>query len=151
MLARSLTTSPEHGLTQTKERHMSKKKKTKAPDTGAESPTEEPVAPRARQLEIPGAERPKIKDIEVAAEEYVIARDRRMKQTEKEVEAKNQLTALMHAHAEEIGRDEAGGLSYRYDDMLVTLRPKDEVLKVKHVSDEEVGIGKAPADDSEGD
>lgn len=127
---------------------MSKKKpaKAKADPQDADEFPKRPV-----QTEIPGTERPKIKEIDKAAEEYVSVRDKRMNLTEKEVAAKQQLVNLMHAHADEIGRDAEGGLTYRYSDMLVTLKPKEEVLKVKHVSDEdEVSVGRAPKDDSEG-
>lgn len=132
-----------------KSKDMSKKKSAKA----KAQPSSEPEALQKRpvQSEIPGTERPKIKEIDEAAEAYVSVRDKRMSLTEQEVAAKQQLVNLMHAHADEIGRDAEGGLTYRYSDMLVTLKPKEEVLKVKHVSDEdEVSVGRAPKDDSEG-
>ena len=127
---------------------MSKKQPAKAK---AEPQDADDLPKRPVQTEIPGTERPKIKEIDKASEEYVTVRDKRMSLTEKEVAAKQQLVNLMHAHADEIGRDAEGGLTYRYSDMLVTLKPKEEVLKVKHVSDEdEVSVGRAPKDDSEG-
>jgi len=133
----------------TKSKDMSKNKSAKA--KAEPSQDHEEIPKRPFQTEIPGTERPKIKEIEEAAEAYVTVRDRRMALTEKEVAAKEQLASLMHTHADTIGRDAEGGLSYRYDDMLVTLKPKDEVLKVKHVSDEDdVSVGRAPKDDSEG-
>ena len=134
----------------TKSKDMSKKKPAKAKTQPSREPEE--LTKRPVQAEIPGTERPKIREIDEAAEAYVSVRDTRMSLTEKGVAAKKQLVNLMHAHADDIGRDAEGGLSYRYSDMLVTLRPKEEVLKVKHVSDEDdVSAGSAPKDDSEGD
>lgn len=116
------------------------------PDEGeAASPT------RPEQFEIPGTGRASIKEIDSASEQYVNIRDRRMHLTEKEVAAKRVLSDLMRVHAESIGRGDDGGLAYRYDDMLVTLKPKDAVLRVKHVADDsDVTAVTVPNDDSEG-
>lgn len=134
----------------TKRGRPAKEAAPKASTTEAEVAPEE-TAKRPVQTEIPGTERVRIKSIDDAAEEYVNVRDKRMEWTEKEVAAKQQLTDLMHKHAEKIGRDAEGGLTYRYDDMQVILKPTEEVLKVKHIDPEEsVEVGKAPADKSEG-
>lgn len=125
-----------------------------APETAAPKAPVAPEEPAKRpvQVEIPGTERPRIKAIDDAAEEYVNVRDKRMEWTKKEVAAKQQLTDLMHKHAEKIGRDAEGGLTYRYDDMAVILKPTEETLKVKHVdAEEEVSVGKAPKDKTEGE
>ena len=108
---------------------------------------------RIRQTEIPGTERPKIPEIEEAAELYVQARDRRQAATKAEVKAKQDLAALMHAHRDEIGENEKHELIYHYDDMEVRLSPKDEALKVKHVKEESPGVITvgAPGDKSEGE
>ena len=52
----------------------------------------------AKQAELPGVERKKIKEIEDAAESYVALRDKRMAILTKEVEAKAALLDTMHKH-----------------------------------------------------
>lgn len=119
------------------------------PVAESELETKRPV-----QTEIPGTEGVKIKAIDEASELYVNARDKRMNATEKEIAAKTALSDLMHKHADKIGRAADGSIVYRYDDMIVSLTPKEEVLKVKHVDPEETGVvtvGKAPEDNSEGE
>jgi len=97
-----------------------------------------------RTEDLPGVEgvgvSPKrIPAVETAADAYAKARDRRMAMTEKEVEAKEELSRVMHEHAEEIGKHpETGELKYVYnggdkDRRVVTLTPTDEKLKVKDV------------------
>ena len=114
-------------------------------------------APRPEQLQIAGTERPKIKAIEIAAEDYITKRDTRQRATEKEVEAKTKLSDLMHKYSTgedaPLKKNDKNELVYRYDDMEVRLTPKDEVLKVKHVEEEGVGVVTvgAPKDDSEGE
>lgn len=83
------------------------------------------------QMEIPGTERPKIKEIEVAAEDYVAIRDKRMALTEKECAAKLTLIETVKAHASELTKDLKGNRVYRYDDQLVMLIPGSDNVKVK--------------------
>ena len=136
----------------------SKKKKSTKPKpvkSLAEIPADAaPETKRPVQTEIPGTERVKIEAIDTASEEYVNARDKRMSATVKEVATKKALSDLMHKHADDIGRTPEGALIYLYDDMKVTLTPKEEVLKVKHVEAEDTGVvtvGAAPEDNSEGE
>lgn len=84
------------------------------------------MADKPKQTEIPGLERPKIKEIEDAADKYESTRDRRMALTEKEVEQMAELVAQMKAHKVQ---------KYRLDeDRYVELVPseKAKVRKVKH-------------------
>lgn len=66
----------------------------------------------------------KIKAIESAADEYVSARDKRMVLTKKEVDARTNLSAVMHAN---------NMTRYIYDDLLVLCEPGKEKIKVKQV------------------
>ena len=97
-----------------------------------------------RTAELPGVEgvgvSPKrIPAVEEAADKYVRARDARQRLTDKEVEAKENLSKVMHEHADAIGKHpETGELKYIYnggdkDRRVVTLIPSDEKLKVKDV------------------
>jgi hypothetical protein len=94
-----------------------------------------------KQLEISGTERPVIKEIEDAAEAYVRARDKRMKLTGAQCEAKAALLTVVKAHEGELSVDGEGNRVYRYDDYLVTLKSKRNI-KVKTAHEDE---------DSEGD
>lgn len=85
------------------------------------------------QTEMPGMERPKIVDIEKAAEYYREVRDRRMKLTEDETAAKVHLMEVIKSHADELGKAEDGSISYRFDETLVTLKPGKENVKVKSI------------------
>jgi hypothetical protein len=79
-----------------------------------------------KQKELPGIERQKVKAIEDAADDYVAVRDKRMALTEKEVEAREVLLALMDKH---------GLTNYRYDDQIISVLPARKV-KVKHFKDD---------------
>ena len=84
---------------------------------------------RAKQSEIPGTERPKVKELDDAAESYVDARDKRMKLTEKEKVAKDALIAVMKKHGHNVYRDESASL-------VVTLVPGKDGVKVSDAADE---------------
>ena len=83
--------------------------------------------------------RVKIDVIEVLADTYVDARDKRMKLTKKEVDAKTELVAALHEHAKEIGKHpDTGEIRYVYDGgekahRVIVLKPHEETLKVKDV------------------
>lgn len=66
------------------------------------------------------------------AEDYVKERDKRLKQTPKEVAAKTKLIEALHFHADKI-RLPDGSLVYRYDEMEITLEPGKEKLKVAEI------------------
>lgn len=91
----------------------------------------------AKQTEMPGMERPKIPEIEEAAEKYVKVRDRRMKLTEEEIVAKANLLTAVEAHAKELPYDGENNRLYRFDDLLVILKPGKPNVKVKHASEDE--------------
>ena len=74
----------------------------------------------AKQTELPGIERKKIKDIEDAAESYVAVHDKRISMTEKEVEAKAALLDAMHKHKLTV---------YRFDERIIEVTPKENVTK----------------------
>ena len=86
--------------------------------------------------ELPGMERPKIKEIESAADAYVSARDRRMKLTESEIAAKAKLIETVQKFADKLNVDGDGNRIYRYDDLVVILSDKVNV-KVKSASEPE--------------
>lgn len=89
-----------------------------------------------KQLEIPGAERPKIKEIEEAAEGYVNLRDKRMRILTQEIAAKENLLQIMIAHSKDLPKNAEGEVHYRYDDELVILKPGKNNVKVKAVHDD---------------
>lgn len=91
--------------------------------------------PKLEQAEIPGTERPKIKAIEEAADNYVTARDKRMKLTEQEVAAKGKLVEVMLRHADKLCEDGDGNKIYRFDDEVVLLSDIATV-KVRRVREE---------------
>lgn len=75
-----------------------------------------------KQLEIVGTERPSNKEVDLAAEEYVEQRNKRMKLTEKEKDAKTALIAVMKKHKLNVYRDESAD-----PPLTVTLETKDGV------------------------
>ncbi len=80
------------------------------------------MATKPKQIELPGVERKKIKEIEDAAESYVALRDKRMALLEKEIESKAVLLDTMHKHKLTV---------YRLDDgRIVEVLPTEKV-KVK--------------------
>jgi hypothetical protein len=92
----------------------------------------------SKQMDIPGTERPKIKEIEAAAEAYVDVRDKRMKLTEKEVTAQTALVAAVVAHTAELSLNSKGEFIYRYgDDEEVVLKQGKKKAKVRHVAAED--------------
>lgn len=95
----------------------------------------------------PGIGSPSIKEVEEAADAYVDARDRRMKHSEKEVDARRYLITVLKANSSAIGKNpETGEIRYKYDGgskalRVVVLKPVDEKLKVKDVEEfEEVDV-----------
>lgn len=69
-------------------------------------------------------------------------RDKRCSQTPKEIAAKTKLIDVLHLHADKIGKDAKGVLRYQYDDLVVSLTPGKEKLKVKSAAEDD-----AAADD----
>lgn len=80
----------------------------------------------------------RIPEVDKLAEAYVKERDKRLVLTPKEVIAKHNLIAALHAHEKEIGKQPDGTLVYRFDEMVITLKPGKEKLKVEdeHTEDE---------------
>lgn len=81
---------------------------------------------KAKTGALPGMERKGIREIELAAEEYVEHRDKRMAVLEKEIEAKAKLMAAMK---------KSGQTSYQFEEdnelFTVDLVSSDETVKVK--------------------
>ena len=79
-------------------------------------PAAKPPTPATGDLpgvEGPGVAPKSIPEVEELADKYVVARDARMRATDKEVDAKTKLADSLHKHAEEIGKNEAGEIKYR--------------------------------------
>ena len=85
----------------------------------------------AKQMEIPGAEAPRIKEIDEAAESYVSIRDKRNKMTEKVLEARKGLVDVLKLNVKELSLRPNGVRVYRFDDMVVELRPRTDSVAVK--------------------
>jgi hypothetical protein len=82
---------------------------------------------KAKQESLPGMEPPHIAEIDAAAEAYRGTRNRRMRLTEKEVEQREILQAMMKKHELK---------NYEYDDHIVVLDVTEKV-KVKNKGAEE--------------
>jgi hypothetical protein len=82
----------------------------------------------ARQKELAGVEKESVKEIEAAAEAYVDARDKRMRLTEKEVEAKTTLIEVMRKHKRTVYRDDNAA-----PPLLITLKEGAVSVKVTTV------------------
>lgn len=78
-----------------------------------------------RQLKIAGTGGEEIKEVNDAAEAYVEARDKRMKLTEKETEAKEALIAVMKKHDLTVYKDDEAN-----PPLVVTLVPGKDNVKV---------------------
>lgn len=86
----------------------------------------------------PGVEAVRIKAIDKAIAEYVPIRDERIALSVQEKAAKKKLIDLVHAHSKEIGRDDKGVITYQTnEDIVLTLTPTEEKLKVKSPKGEE--------------
>jgi hypothetical protein len=97
---------------------------------------------KPKVIDLPGIEGKgvaplRIADVDKLAEAYVRERDKRLKMTPREVAAKQNLIAALHAHDKEI-RQSDGKLVYRYDEMVITLTPGKEKLKVEPYEEEEL-------------
>lgn len=84
----------------------------------------------------PGVGGVSIPEIDKAYEKYVPLKDARVAASTKEVEAKEKLVSLLHAHEAEIGKDGSGTLRYKYDGKLIMIVPTDEKLKIVNSPDE---------------
>jgi hypothetical protein len=85
----------------------------------------------------PGVAQVRVPEVDVLVDRYVTARDTRMEHTKREVEAKGNLVAALHANADAIGRTPGGDIVYHYDDLVVTLATGKEKLKVRTAGNEE--------------
>jgi len=79
----------------------------------------------------PGVGTASIPEIDQLADVYVKERDKRVRQTPKESDAKKELIAALHRHEKTIGRDEKGVLRYDYEGLVIELSYAEEKLKVK--------------------
>jgi hypothetical protein len=59
-----------------------------------------------------------------------------MRQTPREVAAKGKLIDALHAHKDEL-QNADGDIVYRMDDLLITLEPGKEKLKVRDASQQD--------------
>ena len=82
----------------------------------------------AKQAELTGMEgNRKLQDLHDAAEDYVEIRDKRMKLTPEEVEAKAKVLALMHRHNKQ---------NYKFNGLEITVIPGEEKVKVRIKSED---------------
>jgi hypothetical protein len=95
------------------------------------------MAKKQAELKIvgPGVSPVSVPEIDKLADDYIRERDKRMKQTPREVAAKGRLIDALHAHADQL-RNPDGDIVYRMDDLLVTLTPGKEKLQVRDVSEQ---------------
>lgn len=79
-----------------------------------------------------GTEKKSIKEVDSAAEAYVEVRDERMKLTEREVEARDVLLAVMQKHKLDLYRDDDAA-----PPLLVTIIEGDAKVKVSRLEEAE--------------
>jgi hypothetical protein len=84
-----------------------------------------------------GVEPPSIKSIDKAADEYQTAKDRRCRESPREVAAKGKLQELLHKNREALPKNEDGNPFYRYDGRDYCLAEKMTVKRVPGVDDDE--------------
>lgn len=106
-------------------------------------PTGKPAKIKKPELDLgdgPGVGRQIIPEIEAAAADYYREKERRRKQTPKEVAAKTKLMDVLHKHEKAIGRDADGVLTYRYDegDLIIRLVPGEEKLTVRAIDTDSI-------------
>jgi hypothetical protein len=80
-----------------------------------------------------------IPEVDALVDDYVKKRDARMERTKLEVEAKDKLITSLRYHAAKIGADADGAITYRHDDLIVTLKHGKDDLKVRTEGGEENG------------
>jgi hypothetical protein len=85
----------------------------------------------------PGVAPARIPEIDDLCEAYVRERDKRVRQTPKEVDAKKALISSLHAHEKELGRDEAGVLRYKFEGFVIELRHTEEKLSVRKADEDD--------------
>lgn len=90
-----------------------------------------------KQLEISGTESPKIPEIEAAADAYTSLREKWQALGEKLTTAKTALTQTVLDHEKELSKDKDGNRVYRFDDLIVILKPGKPGVKVKHAAAED--------------
>jgi hypothetical protein len=103
------------------------------------------MARKQRQEELPVGNEPgvasadqiSIPEVEAAADKYIEIRDKRCKMTPREVTAKEELITLIHAHSDKIAKNAEGEQVYRYDDLIITLKPGKETLTIKEQTEPE--------------
>ena len=78
----------------------------------------------------PGISPVKIPILDKLARKYVAHRDERLEALRHEVETKEKLVQAMHLHTAQI-KTPSGTLVYHYDEMVITLFPGKEKLKVE--------------------
>jgi hypothetical protein len=100
--------------------------------------------PRPKQAQLPGTETVKDKALVKLAEKYAEARDARLEAGRDEIKAKSVLVAAMKL--KEITRYEDAE-----DDMLITLIPGKDKLKVKALSDADEDDEEEVDEEEEGD
>jgi hypothetical protein len=88
------------------------------------------------KIEGPGISPVSLPEVDRLADTYIKERDKRLKQTPREVAAKGKLIDALHANAAKL-RNADGDIVYRMDDLLITLTPGKEKLQVRDISEQE--------------
>jgi hypothetical protein len=85
----------------------------------------------------PGVAKVSIPELDNLGDSYLKERDKRMRQTPKEVEAKKKFIAALHENEEKIGRDPDGVLRYPLEGVIFELKMTEEKLSVRKATDED--------------
>lgn len=84
-----------------------------------------------KQTEIPGMERPKIAEIEDAAEAYLKTREKWQQLGEQLIEHRTALLNVMHTHVKKLSVNGDGERVYSFDEHIVVLKERGDTVKVK--------------------
>jgi hypothetical protein len=79
----------------------------------------------------PGVAQPHLPKIDEKAAEFVEARDKRLAAAEKEKRLMDELATVVHAHADKLGVNPKGEIIYRFDNLIVIVKPGKEKVAVK--------------------
>lgn len=83
----------------------------------------------------PGVGAAKIPELDTLIDIYVVARDKRMQESQPEKTAKTNVINFLLAHKDEIGVDSNGEILYRHGDEVLILKPGNPKLSIREATE----------------